>query len=94
MGALNFAILNHQCVTLATILTEDSSTIESEVEILGECTGWITEKADLYIRMNWESIIGQDWVSYLSLGGWVKGCAPGFHAKRLLASTTSQVRTC
>ena len=93
MDAFDFATLNHQCVTLATILTEDSSTIESEVEILGELTGRIAEEADLDMRMNWESVAGQDWVSYLCLGGWVKGCTPGFHAKRLSASTISQVRT-
>lgn len=61
MGALDFAILNHQCITLATVLTEDSSTVKSEVEVLGELTGRIAKKADF------------------SLGGWVKGCAPGFH---------------
>lgn len=94
MGALDFAILNHQCITLATVLTEDSSTVKSEVEVLGELTGRIAKKADLYIRMNWDSVTGQDWVSYFSLGGWVKGCAPGFHAKRLSASTISRVSTC
>ena len=48
MGTLDFAILNHQRVTLATVLTEDSSTVERKVEVLRELTGWITQEADLY----------------------------------------------
>lgn len=63
VSALHFAILNHQCVTLATILAKDSSTLKREVKVLGELTGRITKKADI------------------SLGGWVKGCTPGFHDK-------------
>lgn len=46
MGALDFAILDHQGVTLATVLTEDGSTVKGEIKLLGELTGRITEKAD------------------------------------------------
>lgn len=59
VGALDFAILNHQCVTLATILTEDSSTIERKVEVLGELARRIAKKADLYMRISWESVRGR-----------------------------------
>ena len=74
VGALDFAILNHQRVTLATVLTEDSSAIEGEVEVFGELTGRVTQEADLYFlktesvgrRMAWrgegrEFVIHQSW---------------------------------
>ena len=47
VGTFDFAILSHQSVTLATVLTEHSGTLEREVEVLGELTGWIAEEADL-----------------------------------------------
>ncbi len=47
VSTFDFAILNHQCVTLATVLTEDCSAFEREVKVLGELTGWIAKKADL-----------------------------------------------
>lgn len=47
VGALDFAILNDQRVTLAAVLAEDSSTLKSEFEIFVELSRWIAEKADL-----------------------------------------------
>ena len=47
VGALDFAIFNHQCITLATVLAEDGSTLKGEIEIFVELTGWITQEADL-----------------------------------------------
>ena len=52
MCALDFAILSHQCVPLATVLTEDSGTIEGEVKVLGELTGRVTEEADLCLKLS------------------------------------------
>lgn len=49
MDALDFAILSHQCVTFATVLTKDGSTLKRELEVLGKLTGRITKKADLYL---------------------------------------------
>jgi len=46
VSTLDFAILNHQCVALATVLAKDSGTLEREVKVLGELTGRIAEKAD------------------------------------------------
>ena len=54
MGALHFSILNHQSITLATVLTEDSSALESEVKVLGELTGRIAKEADLILGFELE----------------------------------------
>lgn len=60
MSALNFAVLDHQRITLATVLTEDSSTLESEVKVLVELTGRIAKEADLDLgnNINWEQMTG------------------------------------
>ena len=47
VGALDFAIFNHQCITLATVLAEDGGALKGEIEIFVELTGWITQEADL-----------------------------------------------
>ena len=50
VGTLDFPILSHQCITLATVLAKDGSTLEKEVEVFGELAGWITQEADLVFR--------------------------------------------
>ena len=47
VGALNFAIFNHQCITLATVLAEDGRALKGEVEVFVELTGRITQEANL-----------------------------------------------
>ena len=47
VGALDLAIFNHQCITLATVLAEDGSALKGEVEVFVELTGGITQEADL-----------------------------------------------
>ena len=47
VGALDLAIFNHQCITLATVLAEDGGALEGEVEVFVELTGWIAQEADL-----------------------------------------------
>ena len=56
VGALDFAIFNYQCITLATVLAEDGSALEGEVEVFVELTGWITQESDLCFerRNQWE----------------------------------------
>ena len=56
VGALDFAIFNHQCITLATVLAEDGSALEGEVKVFVELTGWITQESDLCFerRNQWE----------------------------------------
>ena len=47
VSALDLAIFNHQCITLATVLAEDGSALEGEVKVFVELTGWITQETDL-----------------------------------------------
>lgn len=43
----NLSALDKECVTLATLVTEDSSAVEVEVEGLGELSGWVGDEAEL-----------------------------------------------
>ena len=52
MSALDLPIFHYQGVTLATIVPEDCGTLESEVEVFGELTGWVTEEADLGLKVS------------------------------------------
>lgn len=54
VGAFDFPILSHQCITLAAVLTEDSSTLKREVKVLGELTGRIAKEADLVLKFGLE----------------------------------------
>ena len=52
VSALNLPIFDYQGITLATIVPEDCGTLESEVEIFGELTGWVTKEADLESKIS------------------------------------------
>lgn len=47
VSALDFPVFDHQGITLATVVSEDCGTLESELEVFGELTGWVTEEPDL-----------------------------------------------
>lgn len=57
VNRLDFAVLNDQSVTLATIVAEDRSAIEGEVEALGELTRGIAQKADLCLWVNFDRLM-------------------------------------
>ena len=67
MGTLDFAILNHQCVTLATVLAKDGGTLEREVKVFSELAGRIAEKADLYLKISsvGNGLQGEGWGAIL-----------------------------
>lgn len=44
---LYFAILHYQSIPLASIITEDGSTIEGQIQSFGELGIWITKEANL-----------------------------------------------
>ena len=50
MSALDLPVFDYQGITLATIIPEDCRTVEGEVEVFGELTGWVTEEADLELK--------------------------------------------
>ena len=52
VGALDLPIFDYQGITLATIVPEDCGALESEVEVFGELTGWVTKEADLELRVS------------------------------------------
>ena len=76
MNTLDFAILNHQCVTLATVLAENSGTLKREIEILGKLTGWIAKETDLYskrYKLKADGRMKGVGKSYIALGRGIKG---------------------
>lgn len=52
VSALDLPVFDYQGITLATIVPEDCGTLESEVEVFGELTGWVTEEADLELKVS------------------------------------------
>ena len=52
MSALDLPVFDYQGITLATIVPEDCGTLESEIEVFGELTGWVTEEADLELKVS------------------------------------------
>ena len=50
VSALDLPVFDYQGITLATIVPEDCRALESEVEVFGELTGWVTEEADLELK--------------------------------------------
>jgi hypothetical protein len=46
-GLLHLTILNQEGVTLASLVSEDSSSIKVEIQGLGECASWVTNEAEL-----------------------------------------------
>lgn len=47
---LDFAVLNLKGITLASWATENGSTIESQVQGLGEFGSWVSKEADLQLN--------------------------------------------
>ena len=52
VSTLDLPVFDYQGIPLATIVPEDCGTLESEVEVFGELTGWITEEADLKSKVS------------------------------------------
>ena len=52
MSALDLPVFNYQGIALATIISEDCRTLECEVEVFSEFTGWVTEEADLELKVS------------------------------------------
>lgn len=51
MGLLDLAIFNHQSVALATVVSENRSAVELEVQRLRKGAGRVSEEADLYTQL-------------------------------------------
>ena len=43
----DLSAINKECVTLRALVTEDSGTIECEIQLLGELSLWIRDEAEL-----------------------------------------------
>ena len=52
MSALDLPVFDYQGITLATIVPKDCGALESEVEVFGELTGWVTEEANLELKFS------------------------------------------
>ena len=52
MSALDLPVFDYQGVALATVVPEDCGTLECEVEVFGELTGWVTEETDLELEVS------------------------------------------
>ncbi len=52
MSALDLPVFDYQGIALATIVPEDCGTLESEVEVFSKLTGWVTEEADLELKVS------------------------------------------
>ena len=45
---LDFSILHHECVPLASLVSEDRCAVEKDVEGFGELAGGIAQETNLY----------------------------------------------
>ena len=100
MSALDLPVFDYQGITLATVIPEDCRTVESEVEVFGELTGWVTEEADLEIEVSLARSTplpnrSKDVIiaTYVGLRGGVEGSTPGFHTGEVVSDGDGGVST-